>query len=286
MILGLALSGGGIRGAVHIGVLKALEENNIKIDIIGGTSSGSLVASLYAMGYSPMHIYHLFERYGKVITNIGTGSVINSLGNYIVNKKINVPGINDGKAIEDLYNQFASKKNVYKMSDLKLKIVIPTTDIKDGKEYIFTNSIPNGEKEKEKYITDAPVGIAVRASSSFPAVFYPCKFKNHIFLDGGTVDNIPVKEVLAQGAEKVITVNLEPIKINNKSNAMDIVFRTLDIMGNRIIGDDLKRSDLILTVSTSNDVGFLDTNKIKECYKQGYNTAISKMDEIKKMVSQ
>ena len=68
MTLGLALSGGGIRGAVHIGVLKALEENNIKVDIIGGTSSGSLVAALYAMGYSPIHIYELFKRYGKIIT--------------------------------------------------------------------------------------------------------------------------------------------------------------------------------------------------------------------------
>ena len=61
MKLGLALSGVGIRGAVHIGVLKALEENNIKIDVIGGTSSGSLVAALYAMGYTPIHIYELFK---------------------------------------------------------------------------------------------------------------------------------------------------------------------------------------------------------------------------------
>lgn len=80
MKLGLALSGGGIRGAVHVGVLKALEENDIKIDIIGGTSSGSLVAALYAMGYSPIHIYELFKRYGKIIANIGTGKIINSFG--------------------------------------------------------------------------------------------------------------------------------------------------------------------------------------------------------------
>ena len=57
MKLGIALSGGGIRGIAHAGVLKALEDNGIKIDIIGGTSAGSLVASLYAMGYSPYYIY-------------------------------------------------------------------------------------------------------------------------------------------------------------------------------------------------------------------------------------
>ena len=59
MKLGVALSGGGIRGIAHAGALKALEDNSIKIDIIGGTSSGSLIASLYAMGYSPYYIYML-----------------------------------------------------------------------------------------------------------------------------------------------------------------------------------------------------------------------------------
>ena len=63
MKIGIALSGGGIRGIAHAGVLKALEDNNIKIDVIGGTSSGSLIASLYAMGYSPYYIYILFKKY-------------------------------------------------------------------------------------------------------------------------------------------------------------------------------------------------------------------------------
>ena len=63
MKLGLALSGGGIRGIAHAGVLKALEENDIKVDVIGGTSAGGLIASLYAIGYSPMYIYLLFIYY-------------------------------------------------------------------------------------------------------------------------------------------------------------------------------------------------------------------------------
>lgn len=283
MKLGLALSGGGMRGAVHIGVLKALEENNIKIDVIGGTSSGSLVAALYALGYSPVHIYHLFKRYGRVIANVGAGAIINSLGNYIVNKKIKVTGINDGKLIEDLYNQFANKKQVYKMADFKMRIVIPTTDIKNGKEYIFTNNVPDVEN-KEKYITDAKVGLAVRASSSFPAVFCPCEFKDHIFLDGGTVDNIPVKEVIAQGADKVITVTFEDKSINNKSNAMEIAFRALDIMGSRIIEEDLKKSDIVLRIPLQDNIGLLDANQIENCYKFGYETTIRKMNEIKRIL--
>ena len=70
MKLGLALSGGGIRGIAHAGVLKALEENDIKVDVIGGTSAGGLIASLYAIGYSPMYIYLLFKKYANEIINI------------------------------------------------------------------------------------------------------------------------------------------------------------------------------------------------------------------------
>ena len=70
MKLGLSLSGGGVKGAAHIGVLKALEENNIKIDYIGGTSSGSIVATLYAVGFSPDEIYEIFKKYCKKIKYI------------------------------------------------------------------------------------------------------------------------------------------------------------------------------------------------------------------------
>ena len=63
MKIGIALSGGGIRGIAHAGALKALEENGIKPSVIGGTSSGGLIASLYALGYSPYYIYILFKRY-------------------------------------------------------------------------------------------------------------------------------------------------------------------------------------------------------------------------------
>lgn len=67
MKIGLALSGGGVKGAAHIGVIKALEENGIKIDIIGGTSAGSIVATLYAMGYTPNEMLKLFNYFSKMI---------------------------------------------------------------------------------------------------------------------------------------------------------------------------------------------------------------------------
>lgn len=170
------------------------------------------------------------------------------------------------------------------MSDMKIPIVIPTIDIKDGKEYVFTSK-KSLNKSYQKYITDIKVGAAVRASSSFPGVFCPYEYENHIFLDGGTIDNIPVREVIKCGADKVITVNFEPIQINNNSNVMDIVLRAIDIMGNKIIEKEVEKSDLILTIPNDNEIGFLDSNQIEKCYKCGYKTAIKKIDEIHKILS-
>ena len=177
MKLGVVFSGGGIRGVVHIGVLKALEENNIKIDAIGGTSSGSFVAALYAMGYSSTYIYELFKRYSKSITNIEKSSIINGIGGYIVNKKISINGINDGKIIENLYNKFANRKNIYKLSDLKIPIVIPTIDIKEGKEYVFTNKVPDTCKinNKTKYITDVSIRYSRKSKQQFSCGFLPIR---------------------------------------------------------------------------------------------------------------
>lgn len=77
--LGIALAGGGIRGIAHAGVLKALEEKQIQVDMIGGTSSGSMVAALYALGYSPYYIYILFKRYAKEVLSVETVPIINTI---------------------------------------------------------------------------------------------------------------------------------------------------------------------------------------------------------------
>lgn len=230
MKLGMALSGGGIRGIAHAGVLKALEDNNIKVDIIGGTSAGSLVATLYAMGYSPYYIYILFKRYAKELVEINTSPILSGISGFMLNKKVKVRGLKTGKNIETIYNQIAYKKGIRRMEQIKMPIVVPTVDIMNGKEYVFTNRIPKGEEKNEQYIMDVTVGKAVRASSSFPAVFMPCEFGKHAFMDGGALDNVPVHEVKKQGADKVIAVTFDADPITEDSNMMDIIMKSIDIM--------------------------------------------------------
>ncbi len=277
MKLGLALSGGGIRGIAHAGVLKALEDNNIKVDVIGGTSSGSMIASLYAVGYSPYHIYTLFKKYSKEIAQINTKPIIK---NYMINKKITLKGLKTGNSIEKIFDDVINKQGIYNINDVKMPLVIPTVDLMDCQEYVFTNKAP--EKEK-KYITDINIGKAIRASSSFSAVFSPCEFKEHAFIDGGALDNVPVNEVRKQGADVVIGVKFNSDEITKDSNIMDMTMKTIDIMGSKISEENLKEANFVLNVYTDK-TGLLDTQKLDSCYKYGYNAVIENLDRIKEII--
>ena len=281
MKLGLALSGGGIRGIAHAGVLKALEDNGIKIDAIGGSSSGALISSLYALGYSPYYIYILFKRYAKDIVGMNSAPIISEIKNYITNKRIQIKGLKADNSLEEAYNQLAMRKGVKTMKDIKnIPLVIPAVDIGEGKEYIFTNRIPNYTEDEEQYITDISIGKAVKASSCFPAIFCPCEFKDHIFLDGGVLDNIPVSEVKKQGVDKVIAINFKADDIDENSNIMDLAMRTIDIMGNKVSEENLEQSDFILTIGTDK-TGLLDVEKLDSCYKYGYQAVVDNIDKIR-----
>src|SRR5574344_1534954 len=263
MKVGLALAGGGIRGIAHAGAIKALEENGIEINVIGGTSSGSLIASLYAIGYAPYYIYTLFKKYASTLVEMSNAPIISGIGNFVLNKKINVNGLKSGENLENAYNDIALKKGIKKLKDIKMPLIIPAVDISKGKEYIFCSK---SNMEEEKYITEATVGIAIRASSSFPVVFSTCEYKNHIFLDGGILNNIPVEEVKRAGAEKVISIKFDSDPIDKNSNIMDIVMKILDIMGNKISEENLNLSDYTITIP-SDGTGLLDTTKLDFCYK-------------------
>ena len=283
MKLGIALSGGGIRGIAHAGVLQALEENGIKPDIIGGTSCGSIVACMYAMGYSPYHIFLLCKRYGKIIAKANAMPILSGIHNSICNKKISLSGLNNGEKMEEICDKMAGRRNIRSINDIKIPIVIPTVDMVSGKEYVFTNNIPNKKNKEKEYIDNVNVGRAVRASSSFPAYFSPCKHGGCVFMDGGVLNNVPADEVKLQGADKVIAVKFHSDEITEDSNLMDVAMKCIDIMGSKISEKSLKMSDYILDVYTDK-VGLLDYQKVDKCFEYGYNSVIENLEEIKKVL--
>lgn len=282
MGIGIAFAGGGIRGIAHVGVLKALEENNIKIEAVGGTSAGSIVAALYAMGYKPYYIYVLFKKYAQDIINIGNSSIVNGIGNFVKTKKIGIAGLNDGTLLEKMFNELATRKKMKVVADIKMPLVIPAVDIAEAKEYIFTNCAPRNNVNDE-YITEISIGKAIRASSSFPAYFCPCEYKKHIFMDGGVLDNTPILPLKKICKHKVMAVNFEADPVEENCDVMDIIMKTLDIMGNKIAEESFKQSDLVLTIPTDR-AGLFDIEKMDKCYKFGYDTTMKNIDKIKKLI--
>ena len=152
-----------------------------------------MVASLYAIGYSPYIIYQLFKKYSKEIIKTSHIPWIPKL--FPVGKKNTLTGFHNGEAIENVYDRLAKLKHITNINQIQMPIAIPTVDIMKSKEYVFTNRIPNNAVDKTQYITDISIGKAVRASSSFPAVFSPCYMEKHAFMDGGALDDVPVNEV-------------------------------------------------------------------------------------------
>lgn len=280
--VGVSLAGGGIRGIAHVGVLKALEEKNIKVAAIAGTSAGSIIATLYAMGYSPYYIYLLFKRYARDIINIRSKPIINGITNFIRNNKIGIAGLSDGNEFEKMYDELARKKGFRLIGDIKMPLLVSAVDIGESKEYIFTNCASR-KNIKDNYITEIGIGRAVRASSSFPAIFCPCEYKNHIFMDGGVLNNLPTEELKKVYTGKIISVNFESDPVYNDYDIMNIIMKTLDIMGNKLSINSLKKSDFVLTVPTDG-TGLIDVDKMDICYKYGYEIAIKNIDKIMKML--
>lgn len=276
MKLGLAMSGGGIKGTAHIGVIQALQEENIKVDIVGGTSIGSIVAALYAMEYTPKEMLKLFNYFSKLIFK-NSAMYTDPRGKKLLS--IQAGGLYSGENIAFAIEEAGKYKNIKKLQDLKIPIVIPAVDLRDSEKYVFTNM----GKINDKYLNKADISIAVRASSSYPAIFAPCIYNKHKFVDGGILDNIPVEEVKKIGADKVIAVRFKLNKTSRTIGLRSTLNKAIDIMFSKIEGEEVKKADYVIEIDTQ-DVNPFDFKQSNKCYKYGYLQTKKEIANIKKMI--
>ncbi len=283
MKLGLSLSGGGIKGISHIGAIKALEEENIKFDYISGTSSGSIVATLYACGYKTDEILYIFKKYVNEINYIDFENVKRFFKNIFTGKGIVIDGLNSGMKIRKIVNEVCNEKGVYNINQIKMPLIIPAVNIVTKELYVFSNNIVDSNNEI-KYINNIDIGTAVQASCSYPGVFTPCKYKDEMLVDGGIAENLPWRETKKAGADRVLSIVFEdrnPKKCC--SNIFEILSKSFSILCSELAKYEWDGTDYLLKIKEPK-TGLLEKRKLDELYYEGYYQTKEKIKEIKQKI--
>lgn len=239
MKIGLVLSGGGMRGAAHIGAIKALEEHNIFPTHIAGTSAGAIVGAFYAYGYPWEDILKFFKE-------------INILD--IKKFALNKPGFID---TEKFYSDFKKYIKEDDFSYLKKELSITSTNILNGQLEVFNQ----GELIRP-----------VLASAAIPGVFTPIKINENYYIDGGSLNNFPV-ELLKPTCDKIIGVyanTLDSINIKDLKYSHNVIERAYSIKSVREDQKKFNDCDLIVAPNGLSNYGVFDKNHIDKIFLIGY----------------
>ena len=281
---GLSLSGGGIKAAAHIGALKAFEEEKIKFDCVSGASSGSIIATMYALGYSSDEMWKLFKKYYKKIKYVEWKQVIKMILGLIFTRRLVIDGLNSGKVIEKIINEICKKSYVENINEIKMPLMISMVDLQKGTVYI-ASSQENRKvlQDNTKYISDIPIATAVRASCSFPVVFSPCKFDGLQLIDGGTRENLPWKGLKEYGADEVYGIAFDTILAKNQccKNMIEVAARAMELQGRELANYEKEGIDHLITICLKK-VALLDSSQIDVLYKMGYEETKKQLNLLKK----
>lgn len=270
MKLGLSLSGGGIKGFSHIGAIKALEEANIKFDYISGTSSGSIVATLYACGYTTKEMHEIFKKYVNEIKYVDMKNIKKLLKNIFTGKGLVIDGLNSGTKIKKLVTEVCGKKGINNIKQIKMPLVVPAVNIKTEELYVFSNNIIENKSKNIRYINSADIGTIVQASCSYPGIFSPCKYEENLLVDGGIAENLPWRETKRAGADKVLSIVFtEKTPKKCCDNIFEIINKSFSILCKELSDYEWDGADYLLKIKEPK-VALLEKSKADELYDEGY----------------
>ncbi len=315
--IGLALGGGSARGLAHVGVILALEAYNIPIDIIAGTSIGSVIGSLYASGAT-------IEQLEEVALSIKMSKAL-----FMLDSTLPHSGLISGDRIEKMLNQFALKDKTF--DDLSIYFAAVATDVESGAKVI---------------LNQGKVIDAVRASIAIPGIFTPVKYGDYYLVDGGVVDPVPVDVVQMMGADIIIAVslakinpysailmidkeagylkeveNVEDLRINKEEspkfkdiegntslidkekgflkekveqviskfegpNIFEIISQSSDIIGAKIADQGLEGADVVIVPFGIKEINLFDFDKAEILIKGGIMATLINIPEIKRAIKE
>ena len=275
--LGLVLEGGGALGLAHIGVLQWMEEHRIPVSYVAGTSMGGLVGGIYATGRSPAEVR-------EVVNGINWNDVLRgqipfqdlsfrrkqdahelpSSLEFGLKGGLHLPaGFNTGQQVSLILDRIALPYSELKsFNDLPIPFACVATDLVSGKPHVFRSG---------------PLALALRSTMSLPGIFTPVRSGDHIYADGGLLNNIPIDVAKEMGADIVLGIHLETAKISPTASlsSFSVLGQSISVM---IAANELRsmeQADLLVTVPLEK-YDALDYGAADAIIKAGYDAAASK----------
>lgn len=240
--LGLALSGGGAKGFAHIGVIKALQEQEIRPCVISGTSAGALAGALYADGYDPDEIFDLFKN--KTFKQFA---------------ELTMPQA--GLFKSDRLRHFLKKTlRTQKFENLKIPLKVIATDLTNGKSIVFDRG---------------NIIEPILASCAYPIVFKPVEINTKYYIDGGLLKNFPVSTIRKE-CEYIIGINVNPPTLEEyKNSLLYVAERTFHYVSIANTIPDRKICDILIEPKKLSEYNMFNLDNIKDIYNVGYSEAVS-----------
>jgi NTE family protein len=245
---GLVLSGGGTRGFAHIGALQALEEAGVRVDVISGTSVGSIVGALYADGYSPPEMLELFRK-NRVI---------------------------------QLSRLTFFRRGMLSLGGLKKKITkyIQARTFEELERPLYV-TVTNLQRGAVEYAHEGPLAEKIVASATIPILFAPVTIKQEYYVDGAVIDNFPVKPI-RELCERMIGINIMPSsQVQDIKGIRDVAMRTFQLYVHAMNRDSSSECDLLIEPLDIAGFGYLGSKRGMEMYRIGYDAAKKQLKTFK-----
>lgn len=250
--IGLALGGGAARGLAHIGVLKVLEEEDITVHYVAGTSAGSLIGSLFCSGLN-------WQKIKETAQHINWGDLVSPTWPTL--------GIVNSDKLEKTLNESLRKTS---FEELPTPFRAVAVDIASGEEVVLRSG---------------SVARAVRASCSIPGIFEPTELEGRLLVDGGLVNDVPTDVVKDMGADFVMGVDLnaDRVVVSRPENLMEVFYRSLNIL----IYNSTQRARRVADVMVMPELGgfaYHDLSRLDELIAQGEQAMRSQIDKVKTLI--
>jgi len=254
--IALVLGGGAARGFAHVGVIRVLEQEKIPIDMVVGTSVGSLIGAIYAADLSSFDLeWTAFQLEKDDLFDFGVMNAITGMG------------FAKGDKLEAWVKSHIKTTDI---ENLKLPFAAVATDLNWGYKVVLDHG---------------SVGRAIRASAAIPGVFQPVQHQGKILVDGGVVDNIPISVAKAKGADIVIAVDISGNLGNtNITNLLGVSLQATNIMFALNVEHSKKDADILITPAGIGDIGMLDFTQKKRCMQAGIESTKNAMPAIRKVI--